>query len=290
MKEEKNISNERLKEQATKQPIKQPLVRTTEQKAEHPEKQPTKHRYAILDLLRGVNLISMILYHAAWDIVFIAGIDWEWYHSKGAYVWQQCICWTFILLSGFCVSMGRHALKRGLIVFGAGGIVTAVTLIASPEQRIIFGVLTLLGACMILFAFLKRILSKIPGIIGEITSLFLFFLTRNINGGYLGFENINLVELPDILYEQGNIMTFLGFTEITFFSTDYFSLFPWFFLFLAGYYLYRIMEKKELLFRLQKITLPENPFSFIGRHSLVIYMLHQPVIYAGVLMYMHLSQ
>ena len=59
-----------------------------------------KSRVEWLDSIRGITLISMILYHAVWDIVYIAKVDWDWFKSDGAYIWQQSICWTFILLSG----------------------------------------------------------------------------------------------------------------------------------------------------------------------------------------------
>ena len=57
-------------------------------------------RRQTLDAVRGCALASMILYHAAWDLVYIFGVSWPWYRGMGAYVWQQSICWTFILLSG----------------------------------------------------------------------------------------------------------------------------------------------------------------------------------------------
>ena len=63
-------------------------------------------RCRALDWIRGITLVSMILYHGAWDLVYLFGANWDWYRSKGAYVWQQSICWTFILLSGFCWALG----------------------------------------------------------------------------------------------------------------------------------------------------------------------------------------
>ncbi|MDE7404312.1 MAG: DUF1624 domain-containing protein, partial [Lachnospiraceae bacterium] len=64
-------------------------------------------RYGVLDGIRGFVVISMILYHACWDLVYIFGKDWSWYRGRGAYIWQQSICWSFILLSGFCWSLGK---------------------------------------------------------------------------------------------------------------------------------------------------------------------------------------
>ena len=79
-------------------------------------------RLALLDSLRGITLISMILYHACWDAVYILGMDWPWYRSRAGFVWQQSICWTFIFLAGFSWRFDRKPLKRGLLIFGAGAL------------------------------------------------------------------------------------------------------------------------------------------------------------------------
>lgn len=106
-------------------------------------------RYALLDELRGLDLLSMMLYHGCWDLVNLFGIQADWYYGLPGHLWQQSICWVFILLSGFCVQLGHHTLRRGAQVFGAGALVTAVTLLFMPEDRVIFGVLTLLGSAML---------------------------------------------------------------------------------------------------------------------------------------------
>lgn len=239
-----------------------------------------KIRYGLLDSLRGLVLISMILFHACWDLVYIFEKDFSWYRGTGAYIWQQSICWTFILLSGFCWSLGRKPGKRGLIVFLAGAVVSLVTVLFMPGDRVVFGVLTLIGSCMLIMIPLHKGLKHVPAGVGLIVCIVLFILTRNVNDGYLGFENLNLIKLPEILYE-GQIMTFLGFTDPGFYSTDYFSLFPWFFLFLAGYFLYYIIcaaNDGKIMDKYCRQGV--EPFSFLGKHSLLIYMLHQPVIYS----------
>ena len=70
-------------------------------------------RYALLDELRGLDLVSMMLYHACWDMMFLFGIWMDWYAGMPGRLWQQTICWVFILLSGFCVQLGHHTLRRG---------------------------------------------------------------------------------------------------------------------------------------------------------------------------------
>ena len=122
----------------------------------------TSGRYALLDELRGLDLVSMMLYHGCWDLVNLFGIQADWYYSLPGHLWQQSICWVFILLSGFCAPFGRHMLRRGVTVFAAGALVTAVTLVFMPEDRVVFGVLTFLGSAMLLTGVLEPLLKKIP--------------------------------------------------------------------------------------------------------------------------------
>ena len=112
----------------------------------------TAARYRLLDELRGLDLISMMLYHGMWDVVFLFGVTQKWYTGLPGFVWQQSICWVFLLLSGFCLPLGHHPFRRGAVVFGAGALVTAVTLLFLPEDVVWFGVLTLLGSSMLLTA------------------------------------------------------------------------------------------------------------------------------------------
>ena len=235
-----------------------------------------KQRYHILDEIRGITLCSMILYHAVWDLVYIFGYNWKWYQSDMAFLWQQSICYTFILLSGFCVSLGKNKVKRGLVVFGAGILISLVTELFMPQNRIRFGVLTLLGSCMLIAALAELTNVTIWGII---INLLLFILTRRINYGVLGFADVTVARLPRFPYNLGDFGNYLGFTEQTFFSTDYFSLFPWLFLFLTGYYFYKWMEEKQWLSSMTKAPSLGAWWRPIGRYSLIIYLLHQPVVY-----------
>lgn len=237
-------------------------------------------RYYVLDGIRGLALINMIAYHACWDLVYMFGMDWKWYKSEAAYVWQQGICWTFIFLSGFCWSMGGHHIKRGFTVFAGGAVISAVTFLAMPQNRVAFGVLTLIGSCMLIFSALDKILRKINSVAGLAISAVLFFFTRNVNQGYLGFESHNICRLPDALYKN-MITAYIGFPYEGFFSTDYFSIIPWIFLFSAGYFLYRLAERGQMLFVFEKSIVAW--LEWLGKYSFWIYMAHQPLIYAILL-------
>ena len=234
-------------------------------------------RYALLDELRGLDLVSMMLYHACWDLVFLFGVQMNWYAATPGHLWQQSICWVFILLSGFCVPLGHHTLRRGATVFGAGALVTAVTLLFMPEERVIFGVLTFLGAAMLLTGILEPLLQKVPPAAGLVVSAVLFALCYSVSSGWGGVGSWKLL-LPQGLY--ANYLTaFFGFYPEGFFSTDYFALLPWIFLFWAGYFGHRSIGRARMEPLRRSVC---APLGWMGRHSLVLYLLHQPVIF-GVL-------
>lgn len=236
-----------------------------------------KDRFRLLDTIRGMVLVSMIVYHSTWNFVYIYGMDWNWYHSYGAYIWQQSICWTFILLSGFCFSLGKRHLKSGLTVFGGGLLVTLVTLFVMPQNRVVFGVLTCIGSCILIMTLLEKILKIIPAKVGLGFSFIFFLLTKNINDGYVGIGKVRVLDIPAEWY-QNYLTTYLGFPFRGFYSTDYFSLFPWLFLFIAGFYLYGLFDKYGF-FQKSFIDKGIPGFAFLGRYSLLIYLLHQPFIY-----------
>ena len=236
--------------------------------------QSINRRLHALDLLRGVTLLSMIAYHGTWNLVYLFGVELPWYEQLPGHLWQQSICWTFILLSGFCFSLGSRPLKRGLVIFGGGALVTLVTLIAMPENQILFGILTFTGSAMMLMVPLEKLLRKVPASLGIVAAMALFFFFRNW-------------QAPAWLYR--NLLTaYLGFPTIAFVSMDYFPIFPWIFLFIAGYFLYRILHSLGLdrkLFARGNVPV----LNWLGRHTLPVYLIHQPVLYGLGLVWYYLK-
>ena len=240
--------------------------------------QKQSDRSGLLDSLRGLTVINMIFFHGLWDWIHLFDIQAEWFSGTLAFLWQQAICCTFILLSGFCGAMGKRALQRGLIVLGLGWIITAITLRFTPEEAIWFGVLSLIGSCMVLVGAMKPILQKVPVYAGIFASFLLFLFTRGVNQGYIGLLFWKWMELPQGFY-RNYVTTYLGFPFDGFYSSDYFSLIPWVFLFLCGFYLYGSKGTAVLSVKWKGFS----PLNLIGRHALLLYVLHQPVLY-GLMM------
>lgn len=235
-----------------------------------------KKRYAALDVLRGVAIIAMVLYHGLWDLVYVFDVRIPWFYSDSASVIQLSIRWTFILLSGFCWSMGSKKIKRSLIVLACSVIITAVTAVFTPENTILFGVLSLIGTGMLLTIPLDKLCRKLSPYIGLAVCIALFVVTENTVYGRFSIGDCVLWELPDVLYAN-TFTAYFGFRPVFFSSPDYVPLLPWLFSFWMGYFLYRIFKKHDLLKYLSVFSF--KPLEWIGRHSLIIYMLHQPIVY-----------
>lgn len=140
-----------------------------------------------------------------------------------------------------------------------------------------FGVLTLLGSSMLLTAALDPLLRRVPPAAGVAVSALLFWVTYPTMNGFWNLPGGRLA-LPQALYVSWPT-AYLGFMPKSFFSTDYFPLLPWLFLFWVGYFLHHLVGRGRLA-PLRRSVCP--PLGWMGRHSLVLYLLHQPVI-LGVL-------
>lgn len=221
-----------------------------------------------IDALRGLLIPGMILIHLIYDVVDLYRfVDWpypQWYslfkNNYGA---------LFVALSGVSVTLGSRSVRRGLTVFAGGLCCTVVTFgmyalgMAGRGIIIYFGVLHCLGVCMMLWP-----------------------LFRNWKPWMLAAVGAGLVAAGWVLrahiYTDMPLLLPLGFRFYGFSSSDYFPLMP-----NLGYFLLGAAAGKGL-YREKQSLLPDFPaetgivrfFRFCGRHSLTIYLAHQPVLAA----------
>ncbi|MCR5099690.1 MAG: DUF1624 domain-containing protein [Lachnospiraceae bacterium] len=229
-----------------------------------------------LDATRGAAVILMIIYHTCWDLVFLFGHHIGWFANHPDLLLNRIICFSFILISGYSVGLSRQILRRGVIVFLCGAAITVVTLVFTPNNPIWFGILTFIGSAMLIMAVLDKGLKKAPAIPGIIICLFLFVLFYHVIEGRLSFFTFPVATISKGLYKN-YITAYLGFPFKGFISEDYFSILPWIFLYMTGYFAYQATSDfaKKTAGPIRKWGL----LSLLGRYSLQIYIVHQGVIF-----------
>lgn len=234
-----------------------------------------KNRRAfLLDEIRGADILVMVCYHGTYDLVYLFGVDFPTFHSIGFHLLQQAIAWVFIILSGISCRYSRNNLRRGVKCFGCGVLVSLVTILFLPGQAIWFGILHFMGAAMLLFALLRPLLDRLPPLAGIIVNLFLLLLTWEVPHSRLGLPGLPGLPLPRL---DSPWLLPLGFGGA---GSDYFPILPWIFLFFAGTYLGVYVRQERMPKAVYRLHIPW--LAKLGRHTMIVYLLHQPVLY-GVL-------
>lgn len=239
---------------------------------------PAGQRIHLMDELRGFAVFCMVFYHGFYTLAYLYNIEFGKILLHFFMPAEPWFAGLFILIAGISSNLSHSNLARGLKLAGVAVVVTLVTWLAVPEERILFGILHFLSICMILYGLIQphlhrdRPFSWWPVVLCAV----LFLFTRHIGEGFLGFGPVRIM-LPDVLYATDWLAP-LGCSSPGFFSADYFPLFPWVFVFFAGASLGRLAAAGRFPACSYRSRVPF--FSWLGRHALVIYVLHQPVIYA----------
>ena len=219
------------------------------------------NRIDFLDLWRSVCVWMMLLYHAVFDLMVFGLLPAALETHPVTRAYTALCSGGFILLSGFCIRISRNPFRRGGIVFASAMLVSAgATLAGLP---IYFGVLHLLGTCMLLYALLGRWIERLPA---NRTFIFLCLLLFAAAFAWA----------PGLRVEAGWLFPPQAQRE-DFYSTDYYPLLPWALLFLTGTLLGRSPDFPWDSSALRK-SYPAA-LTFCGRHSLAIYLIHQPLLF-----------
>ncbi len=232
-------------------------------------------RVGIMDEVRGLAVISMVIYHLYFDLRYFYGVNmgetvdviFDW--------WQPLIAGTFIVVSGASCLYARDNVRRGALCFIIGMCFTFVTAFITPYAPITFGILHLLGISMIIYGFIGRAAEYIPAAVGIALFALLYAMCLNVPSGSFGFPGLFSLPLPDFLY-SAKLLFPLGFPSADYSSLDYFPLLPHFFLFMAGSSLGVIFKSGRAAKGFY--TTRFSGLAWIGRHAMIIYILHQPVL------------
>lgn len=232
-----------------------------------------KDRFWEIDFLRGFAIILMVFFHIIYDLNFFSITNFRIYSGIILYI-ARLSASIFVVLAGISLSISYSKsknwlktndiilkfIKRGLKILFLGVIISVITWFYIPRGFVVFGILHFIGTSIILsLIFIRyRVINIIFGLFFIIVGFYLKSLTFDFN-----------------------ILIPLGFIPNNFWTIDYFPLFPWFGIFLIGIsignIIYPDFKRKYEIKDLSKKLLVKS-FCFLGRNSLLIYFLHQPII------------
>lgn len=218
-----------------------------------------KNRIWEIDLLRFIAIVLMVTFHLVYDLNEFANVNVEYEFGFWYYIGAVSAI-LFIFVSGISSGFSRNTFRRGLKVFGFGMVITIVTYFFDSSQYIRFGILHFLGVSMMLFPLLKKVNNWLLLIIG----VFLFVV-----GKFIETMTVNTVLLLPFGFMYG------GFA-----SMDYYPLFPYISYFILGILCYKLFYyKRRSLFGFNfNVSLVQA----VGKHSLIIYLLHQPIMFGVI--------
>jgi len=231
-----------------------------------------------IDLIRGIAIILMVIFHLIVDLKDFYGYNLEYLRGFWSLEGKSSAI-LFMFICGVSSTLGHNSTRHGLKVFIWAMLLTAVTYIYNGSNYILFGILHFLGISLLSANFMRRvpIAWLIVASCGTIM-VGILFSARFVTNPYL---------FP------------IGLMTSTFVSMDYYPLFPWYGVFLFGLTLGKILYEKRLglcqvsHIQSEALTSPLPVHSlksiiWLGQHSLAIYLIHQPVLLA-ILYIVHLS-
>ncbi len=228
-------------------------------------------RIQLIDGLRGIAVVLMVIHHFLYDLVYFLGAP-GWLFSNPVFDFLHYIfAGLFILLAGISSRFSRSNVKRGLKVIGVAILFTIVTYLI--EMPILFGILHFLGLCMLLYGLTQRFWERFDGVWFPILCAVLAALSA---------WAVNSIHI------ESRWLWMLGWTYPEFVSYDYFPLFHWVFVLLLGTWLGGKIREGKFPKWFYDANMPVFPR--IGRWSLIIYIVHQPILYCITMLIKMLTQ
>ncbi len=243
-----------------------------------------KHsRIDLLDAVRGVAILAMVVYHGLYDLTEIFGVSLPLYGEVS--VLEPPFAGAFILLSGISCRFSHSNLRRGLRILAFAALITVFTVLFVPDEAIWFGILHFIGIAVLLFIPFRFLLDRVrPGLLITVLTVLFVFSYSLPETGFFGMPFVGGLLLPGTWYASPYLF-WLGFPQPAFASADYFPLIPWLFLFFIGAALGVPVKARRLPERFYTLRVPV--LAAVGRNTLLIYVLHQPILYGAMWLIFH---
>jgi uncharacterized membrane protein len=226
---------------------------------------PRPGRLPVIDLLRGLALLAMALYHFSWDLRFFRFVDWDLQNGVAWVAARYLIAGSFLALVGAGLVLwdiqGRNwqrwAVRLGKVALGAV-VVTVATWFAMRDEFIFFGILH----CIAVASVLGLLALRLPVLLNLVLGL-----------GVIALPIVGRSTLFDPSW-----LLWLGLGTVVPHSNDYEPLFPWFGPVLLGIAMARLWLRLRAPGGKVDGGALGRPLRWAGRHSLGFYLLHQPIL------------
>lgn len=225
-------------------------------------------RLPFFDILRGVALVAMTVYHFTWDLEFYGWILPGTTLETGWAVFARCIAASFLFLMGLSLVLAHEEKirwpgfwKRLLQIAAAAALITVATYLAFPQSFIFFGILHAIAA----FSLIGLIFIRLHWAIALIAAAVVLTVWAN--------STVEFFKAP--------VFWWIGLLPEPPVSNDYVPVFPWLAATLVGIAIGKVIVRFGWLNRIGRLDAPRpvsKPLAFIGRHSLIYYLVHQPVM------------
>ncbi|MCC7325990.1 MAG: DUF1624 domain-containing protein [Burkholderiales bacterium] len=224
-------------------------------------------RVVAIDGMRGLALVAMIAYHFAFDLAYLRITGSDFYHDPFWLHSRTAILSSFLLLAGVSLVLaersprGRAGFWRHVARIAACALlVSTASYLIFPKSYIWFGVLHAIALSLVLI----RPLAAHPG--------------AALVTGVAAIAAGNLWTSP--WFDQ-RATGWLGFATVKPITEDYVPLFPWIGVMLIGVAAGHALVRTDF-HAIAWLPRVPSPLAWLGRHSLAVYMLHQPLL-LGVL-------
>lgn len=245
---------------------------------------PKSPRILLIDTLRGIALIAMATYHLTWDLEFFGYLD-PGTATQGFFrIYARSIASSFLFLAGVSLVLahGRGIRwisfwKRFAIVAGAAAAISIATYIAFPHEWIYFGILHNIAVSSVIGVLFLRLPIAIA-VIAPLLIVVAMIADASVMPGFLHSPAFDT-----------RWLSWIGFAELPPRSNDYVPLFPWLAALLAGVAIARIAIARGWNFKLADVQHRDTLLAKAGRHSLIVYLVHQPVLIGLVYLFSLIS-
>lgn len=237
---------------------------------------PASGRVGAFDVVRGFSVLSMVIFHLCYDLKFISGVGLAWFEPPLQDIWRASISWTFLFVAGCMCLHSRSNLKRALQYGAVAVAIWVVTTIAAVDVPISFGIIYCVAACTLVSALLQRLNALPRGYVAAAILFTVFLALQGLPDGHVGIGALS-VELPGALYDL-NGLAWLGIPGPGFSSGDYYPLLPYLMMYLCGAAVASRWKRDGYPRWAREAHLA--PLTFMGRHALAVYVIHQPLLLA----------